>query len=170
MVFESPAVVHTALDTIGKTPLKGLGRVVSEGHGQVFLKLEGYNPTGSCEDRMIKSMIEEAERWGDLRPGMTIVEATAGNTGSSLAFVSAVKNYKFQVVSSNAFAVEKLRTIQAFGVTVDLIESPSGMITTDLIPSMRSRAKKKLPKMTITITATSLPTEKLLSAMAHELI
>jgi cysteine synthase len=90
---------------------------------------------------MAKAMVEEAERRGDLRAGMTILEATAGSTGSSLAMVSAVKGYKFQVVSSNAFAVEKLRTIRAFGASLDLIESPSGIITSDLIPSLRSHAR-----------------------------
>jgi cysteine synthase len=102
MVLNPPAVAHTALDTIGNTPVVRLNRVVPEGHGQVFLKLEGYNPTGPYKDRMAKAMVEEAERRGDLRPGMTIVEASAGSTGSSAAFVSAMKNYKFQLVSSNA--------------------------------------------------------------------
>jgi cysteine synthase len=72
---------------------------------------------------------------------MMVVEATAGSTGSSLAFEFAVKNYKFQAVSSNAFAVEELRTMQAFDSTLDKIENPSGIITTDLIPLIRSRAK-----------------------------
>jgi cysteine synthase len=141
MVLQPSTVVDTVLDTIGNTPVVRLDRVVPKDHGQVFLKLEWFNPTGSYKDRMAKSMIEEAERRGNLRPGMTVVEATAGSTGSSLAMVSAVKGYKFHVVSSNAFAVEKLRTIRAFGATLDLIESPSGMITANLIPSMRAHAR-----------------------------
>jgi cysteine synthase len=71
---------------------------------------------------------------------MTILEATAGSTGSSLAFVSAVKNYKFKVVSSDAFATEKLRTMQAFGATLDTIHCSAGTIPVNLIQSMRDRA------------------------------
>ncbi|KAH7013151.1 tryptophan synthase beta subunit-like PLP-dependent enzyme [Ilyonectria destructans] len=137
----APQPVDNVLDAIGNTPCVRLRRVVPEGHAQVFLKLESLNPTGSYKDRMARSMIEEAERRGDLRPGMTVVEATGGSTGSSLAFVCAVKGYKFQVVSSNAFAPEKLRTMSTFGSSVELVHSPSGKITADLIPSMRDRAK-----------------------------
>ncbi|KAH8637255.1 hypothetical protein IG631_09090 [Alternaria alternata] len=104
---ESPPLGN-ALDAIGNTSCVQLQRVVSDGCARVFVKLESLNPTGSYKDRMARSLIEEAERRGDLRPGMTIVEATGGSTGSSLAFVCAVKGYKFHVVSSNAYAVDKL--------------------------------------------------------------
>ena len=137
-----PPPVETALDAIGNTPVVRLRRVVPDGAAQVFVKLEYYNPTGSYKDRMAKSMIAEAERRGDLKRGMTIVAASGGSTGSSLAFVCAVKGYQFIVASSNAFAVEKLRTIRGFGATVDLIRSPSGKITADLIPSMIRHAEE----------------------------
>lgn len=106
------------------------------------MKLEYFNPTGSYKDRMAKSIIEEAERRGDLKPGMTVVEASGGSTGSSLAFICAVKGYHFIVASSNAFAMEKLRTMRSFGATVDLIHSPSGEISADLIPSMIRHAQE----------------------------
>ncbi len=106
------------------------------------MKLEYFNPTGSYKDRMAKSIIEEAERRGDLKPGMTVVEASGGSTGSSLAFVCAVKGYHLIVASSNAFAMEKLRTMGSFGATVDLIHSPSGEISADLIPSMIRHARE----------------------------
>jgi cysteine synthase len=115
--------------------------VVPEGHAKVFLKLEYFNPTGSYKDRMAKSMIEEAESKGKLQPGMTVVEASGGSTGSSLAFVCAIKRYQFRVAASNAFAIEKLRTIRALGATVDIIHSPSGSVTADLIPSMIHHAQ-----------------------------
>ncbi|KAF9701525.1 hypothetical protein EKO04_000004 [Ascochyta lentis] len=135
--------VGSALDAIGNTPCVQLRRVVPSGCARVFVKLESLNPTGSYKDRMAKSLIEEAERKGDLRPGMTVVEATGGSTGSSLAFVCAVKGYNFHVVSSNAYADDKLRTMAAFGAnTVDLVHSPSGGITADLVPSMIKRAKE----------------------------
>jgi cysteine synthase len=89
---------------------------------------------------MAKTMIEEAERLGTLKPGMTVVEASGGSTGSSLAFVCAVKGYQFRIVSSNAFAKEKLKTMKAFGAAVELVHSPSGKIGADLIPGMIRRA------------------------------
>jgi cysteine synthase A len=84
-------------------------------------------------------MIEAAEADGRLRPGQLVVEYTGGSTGSSLAFVCAVKGYPLRIVSSDAFAEEKIRTMRAFGAEVELIPSPEG-ITPDLIPSMMSRA------------------------------
>ncbi|GKZ32214.1 hypothetical protein AbraIFM66950_001424 [Aspergillus brasiliensis] len=91
---------------------------------------------------MARSIIEEAERHGTLKPGMTVVEATGGSTGSSLAFICSVKGYRFRVVSSNAFAVEKLRTMRALGATLEIVYSETGTITADLIPSMVRRARE----------------------------
>ncbi|KAE8319218.1 tryptophan synthase beta subunit-like PLP-dependent enzyme [Aspergillus transmontanensis] len=137
-----PPSVTRSLELIGNTPVVRLQHVVPSHCAQIFLKIESTNPTGSYKDRMAKSMIEEAERRGDLKPGTTIVEATGGSTGSSLAFVCAVKGYRFHVVSSNAFATEKLRTMAAFGANLDLIHSPSSKITPTLIPSMIRRAEE----------------------------
>jgi cysteine synthase len=89
---------------------------------------------------MAKSMIEEAERRGSLRPGMTVVEATGGSTGSSLAFVCAAKGYRFRVLCSDAVAVEKLRSMTALGADLDITHSPSGKMTPDLLPAMNKRA------------------------------
>jgi len=107
----------------------------------VFVKLEYFNPTGSYKDRMALSMIEEAEARGTLRPGMTVVEYTGGSTGSSLAFVCAVKGYPFKVVSSDAFAREKLQTMRAFGAQLTIVPSRGGQITPDLIPRMMEEAR-----------------------------
>ncbi|RAR09395.1 pyridoxal phosphate-dependent enzyme, beta subunit [Stemphylium lycopersici] len=137
----APPPVGNALDAIGNTPCVQLQRVVPQGSARVFLKLESLNPTGSYKDRMARSLIEEAERKGTLRPGMTIVEATGGSTGSSLAFVCAIKGYSFHVVSSNAYAEDKLRTMAAFGADVDIVLSPSGKVTSDLVPAMIERGK-----------------------------
>ncbi|THC88953.1 hypothetical protein EYZ11_011607 [Aspergillus tanneri] len=136
-----PPPIDSSLDAIGNTPVVRLTHVVPDSCAQVFLKLEMENPTGSYKDRMAKSMIEEAERRGDLKPGMTVVEATGGSTGSSLAFVCAVKGYRFYVVSSDAFAAEKLKTMQAFGATLDVVHSASGN-TPDLMPYMNRRAQE----------------------------
>src|SRR5436189_6444147 len=108
------------LDTIGNTPLIKLQKIVPPGSADVWIKLEYFNPTGSYKDRMALAMIEEAEARGDLRPGMTVVEYTGGSTGSSLAFICAVKDNPFRVVSSDAFAREKLQTMRAFGAEVTI--------------------------------------------------
>ncbi|KAJ5462812.1 pyridoxal phosphate-dependent enzymebeta subunit [Penicillium sp. IBT 31633x] len=141
-MISPPPPVDSALDAIGNTPVVRLRHLVPAGHAKVFLKLESLNPTGSYKDRMARSIIEEAESQGKLKPGMTVVEATGGSTGSSLAFICAIKDYKFRVVSSNAFAVEKLRTMRALGATVEIIHSESGGITADLIPSMVRYARE----------------------------
>jgi cysteine synthase len=130
------------LDAIGNTPVVRLRRLVPPGHAEVFVKLEYFNPTGSYKDRMALAMIEGAERRGALRPGMTVVEYTGGSTGSSLAFVCAVKGYRFRVVSSDAFSREKLKTMTAFGADLDVVPSRGGRIGADLIPRMIAHAKE----------------------------
>lgn len=132
----------STLHAVGNTPLVRLNRIVPPGSADVLVKLEYFNPTGSYKDRMALAMIEEAEKRGDLRPGMTVVEYTGGSTGSSLAFVCAVKGYRFRVVSSDAFAQEKLRTMQAFGAELTIVPSEGGKITPDLIPRMIETARE----------------------------
>ncbi len=121
---------------------KKLRRVVSENSADVFVKLESVNPTGSYKGRMALAIIEEAEKRGDLKLGMTVVEYTGGSTGSSLAFICAAKGYRFRVVSSDAFAKEKLQTMLAFGAELDIVKIENGRITPDLIPKMIERAKE----------------------------
>jgi cysteine synthase len=127
------------LSAIGNTPVVRLARMAGDGCAEVWVKMEAANPTGSYKDRMALAMIEAAEADGRLRPGQLVVEYTGGSTGSSLAFVCAVKGYPLRIVSSDAFAEEKIRTMRAFGAEVELIRSPDG-ITPGLIPSMMRRA------------------------------
>ena len=127
------------ISAIGGTPVVRLAQLPGEGSAEVWVKMEAANPTGSYKDRMALAMIEAAEADGRLRPGQLVVEYTGGSTGSSLAFVCAVKGYPLRIVSSDAFAEEKIRTMRAFGAEVELIPSPGG-ITPDLIPSMMRRA------------------------------
>lgn len=133
--------VPSMLQAIGHTPVVRLNQVVPPDCADVLVKLEYYNPTGSYKDRMALAMIEEAEKRGDLRPGMTVVEYTGGSTGSSLAFVCAVKGYRFRVVSSDAFAREKLQTMSVFGAELNIVPSPGGQVTPDLVPRMIERAR-----------------------------
>src|SRR5712671_3314935 len=127
------------LAAIGDTPVVRLERLADDSCAEVWVKLEAANPTGSYKDRMALAMIEGAEASGRLAPGQLVVEYTGGSTGSSLALVCAVKGYPLRIVSSDAFALEKIRTMQAFGADVELIPSPAG-ITPDLIPAMIRRA------------------------------
>jgi cysteine synthase A len=127
---------------IGKTPLFKLERLVEPGMADIFVKYEGANPTGSMKDRMALSMIEGAERRGELQKGGTVVEYTGGSTGSSLAMVCAVKGYKAHFVSSDAFSDEKLQTMRAFGAHLEIIPSDNGKITAKLIDDMVRRAKE----------------------------
>ena len=131
----------SGIDGIGDTPVVQLNRLPGDDSAEVWVKLEAANPTGSYKDRMALAMIECAERDGRLRPGQPVVEYSGGSTGSSLAFVCAVKGYPLRVVSSDAFAAEKLMTMEAFGAEVELIHSPEG-ITPQLIPAMVRRARE----------------------------
>jgi cysteine synthase A len=128
-----------ALAGIGNTPIVRLSKLAPRGAAEVWVKLEAANPTGSYKDRMALAMIEGAEARGDLRPGGTVVEYTGGSTGSSLALVCSIKGYRLRIVTSNAFAQEKLRTMAAFGAELEIIDSPEG-IHPGLIPSMQARA------------------------------
>jgi cysteine synthase len=129
------------LGAIGSTPVVRLERLVEPGMAEVWVKLESTNPTGSYKDRMALAMIEGAERDGRLSPGQTVVEYTGGSTGSSLAFVCAQKRYPLRIVTSDAFAAEKLRTMEAFGAVLDVLPSPDG-ITPELVPRMIERSRE----------------------------
>src|ERR1700754_2392650 len=102
------------MNAIGHTPLIKLEKLNEPGCADIYVKYEGANPTGSMKDRMALSMIEGAEKRGQLKPGNSVVEFTGGSTGSSLAMVCSVKGYKAHLVSSDAFAFEKLQTMRAF--------------------------------------------------------
>jgi cysteine synthase len=130
------------LEAIGNTPLVRLRTIVPDGAAAVFVKLEYYNPTGSYKDRMALSMIERAERRGALKPGMTVVEYTGGSTGISLAFVCAVKGYRCRIVTNDAVALEKRRSMEIFGAELDVLTSEGGKLTADLVPRMMERARE----------------------------
>lgn len=125
---------------IGSTPLIELAKVVPAGSARVLAKLEFANPTGSMKDRMAVAAIRAAEARGDLTPGDTVVEYTAGTTGISLALVCAAKGYGLHVVFSDAFSEEKRRTMKALGAIVEDLPSDHGRITEGLIKAMIARA------------------------------
>ena len=136
------AIGSSVLQAIGRTPIVRLTRVVPPGSADVLVELELANPTGSYKDRMALAMIEGGEARGALRPGMRVVEFTGGSTGSSLAMVCAAKGYPFVVLSSDAFAQEKLLTMQAFGADVRIVPSEGGKVTPALFDRFRAEIAK----------------------------
>ena len=130
------------MQVIGKTPLIKLERLSEPDCAEIYVQYEGANPTGSMKDRMALSMIEGAEKRGELKPGGTVMDYTGGSTGSSLAMVCATKGYRAHFVSSDAFAEEKLQTMKAFGATLEIFPSENRKITAKLIDSMVQRAKE----------------------------
>src|SRR3954466_2205955 len=115
-------VFSNALEMIGHTPMLKLSRF-DVGPCELFLKLEMMNPGGSIKDRIGLSMIEQAEKRGDLKPGGTIVEATAGNTGLGLALVAAQKGYRLVLVLPDKMSQEKIFNLRAMGAEVVLTRS-----------------------------------------------
>ena len=120
-----PPVATSALDLIGNTPMVELAGF-DTGPCRLFVKLESANPGGSIKDRIALSMIEAAEADGSLRPGGTIVEATAGNTGLGLAQVGVLKGYKLLLVVPDKMAREKIQHLRAMGVDVRITRSDVG--------------------------------------------
>ncbi|MBK8557828.1 MAG: cysteine synthase family protein [Lewinellaceae bacterium] len=113
-------VYNNILETIGKTPLVRLHNIVSHIPAKVYAKLESFNPGLSAKDRIALHMIERAERLGQLLPGGTVVDATSGNTGFSLAMVSAIKGYRCVLTVTNKISEDKLNNLRAMGAEVIL--------------------------------------------------
>lgn len=109
---------NTVLETIGRTPLIMLSKVAEGAPVTLLAKVEYFNPGGSVKDRIAMRMIEDAERRGALRPGGTIIEATAGNTGAGLALVAAVKGYRCIFVLPDKMSEDKVNLLRAYGAEV----------------------------------------------------
>jgi cysteine synthase A len=117
--YEKPC--SSILEAIGNTPLVELRRMGKGLPGRVFAKLETYNPGASHKDRPALQIIASAEREGKLKPGMTVVELTSGNTGTGLAIACSLKGYKFIAVISVGNSVERRQMLKAFGAEVVLV-------------------------------------------------
>jgi cysteine synthase A len=132
-----PDVLHC----IGNTSLVALRRLAPPDGARILVKVESENPTGSMKDRMALAMIEAAEADGRLKPGGSVVEYTGGSTGVSLAFVCAVKGHPLDVVSSDAFAREKLDHMRILGARLHVVASDEGRMTEKLTRDMIDRAR-----------------------------
>lgn len=160
------------MEGIGNTPLIKLRRLTNTDSADIYVKLESANPTGSMKDRMALSMIEGAEKRGDLQKGGTVVDYTGGSTGSSLAMICSAKGYKSHFVSSDAFAKEKLQTIKAFGATLELIPSENGKITARVIDKALERVTElsNTPNTFYTNQFKNVDNRNAYHKMAHEIM
>lgn len=120
-------ILGNVLEAIGRTPLVEISSRTNDGLARVLAKVEFFNPGGSVKDRTAYSMVVGAERRGVLRPGMTIVEPTSGNTGVGLALVSAVRGYRMVLTMPDTMSVERIRLARAYGAEVVLTPGAEGM-------------------------------------------
>ncbi len=117
---------NNILQTIGKTPMVQLNHMSPNPNVEIFAKLEGTNPSGSIKDRIALKMITQAENEGALTKEKTIIEATSGNTGISLAMIGSIKGYRVEIVMSSAVSVERQKMIRAFGAEIVLTDPTQG--------------------------------------------
>jgi cystathionine beta-synthase len=140
----APPPVRSALDLIGRTPVLELMEF-DVGLCRLFIKLENTNPGGSIKDRIALSMIDAAEKDGRLKPGGTIVEATAGNTGLGLAQVGILKGYRLVLVVPDKMAREKIQHLRGLGVDVRITRSDVGKGHPDYYQDMAARLAADIP-------------------------
>src|SRR5579884_3023533 len=121
----------SVLKTAGFTPVVQLSRVMDGLGAQIFVKIEYYGPSGSVKDRILPFIVAGAEERGDLRPGMTIIEGTTGNTGIATAMTGAALGYPVVIVMPEGMSDERKKTIQAYGA--QLVLTPGGESDVDLV-------------------------------------
>ncbi|NLK94438.1 MAG: cysteine synthase A [Clostridiales bacterium] len=120
-------IYNNILELVGNTPILKLTKSNNENSADVYVKLEKYNPGGSVKDRAALGMIEKAEKEGKLRPGVTIVEPTSGNTGIALAMIGRMKGYKVIIIMPETMSKERRDLIKAYGAELVLTDGSKGM-------------------------------------------
>ena len=132
----------TIEDTVGNTPLVRLQRIPGATSNVILAKLEGNNPAGSVKDRPALSMVVEAEKRGQIKPGDTLIEATSGNTGIALAMAAAMRGFRMVLVMPEHLSVERRQTMRAFGAEIVLTPKAGGMETArDVAERMRAEGQ-----------------------------
>ncbi len=137
--------IPTIEQFIGNTPLVQLQRLPGDTSNLVLGKLEGNNPAGSVKDRPALSMIVEAEKRGEIKPGDVLIEATSGNTGIALAMVAAMKGYVLKLIMPENMSLERRQSMQAFGAELVLVTEEEGMEgARDLALKMQAEGEGKV--------------------------
>ncbi|MEJ2179007.1 MAG: cysteine synthase CysM [Gammaproteobacteria bacterium] len=137
--------IPTIESFVGNTPLVRLQRLPGDTSNIIAVKLEGNNPAGSVKDRPALSMILQAERRGEIKPGDTLIEATSGNTGIALAMASAIKGYNMKLIMPETMSLERRGTMKAFGAEIILVSKEEGMEgARDLALRMQAEGKGKV--------------------------
>ncbi|MBL6689222.1 MAG: cysteine synthase CysM [Pseudomonadales bacterium] len=132
----------TIEDCIGETPLVRLQRIPGNTSNTILAKLEGNNPAGSVKDRPAMSMIQRAERRGDIKPGDTLIEATSGNTGIALAMAAAIKGYRMVLIMPSHMSEERKAAMAAYGAELVMVTQEEGMEgARDLATQMQAEGK-----------------------------
>ncbi len=132
-------IYDSILDTIGDTPIVRLNRIAPE-HVEMYVKVESFNPMASVKDRLAIAIICDAEKRGAIKPGQTVVEATSGNTGISLAMVCAAKGYPFVATMADSFSVERRKIMRGLGAKVIL--TPAAERGTGMVKKAEELAEK----------------------------
>lgn len=122
-------VYQNLIELVGNTPILRLNNMEKTNNltGEIYAKLEKYNPAGSVKDRAALEIIEDAERRGILKPGATIIEPTSGNTGIGLAFIARLKGYKVILTMPSSMSEERIKVLKAYGAEVVLTDAVLGM-------------------------------------------
>lgn len=133
-------------NTIGKTPLVELIRMVSNSNGnRIFAKMEGDNPAGSVKDRPALSMIKHAQERGEIKPGDTLIEATSGNTGIALAMAATIRGFKMKLIMPDNMSQERQASMRGYGAEIILVSQKLGMEgARDLAHEMEKRGEGKV--------------------------
>jgi cystathionine beta-synthase len=138
-------VYDSILQAIGHTPLVKIRRLAEGLAPQIYAKVEAMNPGGSTKDRVAVAMIAEAEKLGRLRPGGTIIEATAGNTGVGLALVAAVKGYRCIFVLPDKMSSEKVSLLKAYGAEVVITPTAVAPDSPESYNGVADRLAREIP-------------------------